>query len=197
MTQMLNQDSKYCIYVLLDGKEVFYVDKTLQNMIACTLWRHENINNNKHKFNKIKRMLNQGKKLQLKVVKTELTEIEAFQLETFLIVSLSKFGFKLVNLTNGGEGASGYKHSIEECKKRSNRMKNQNPMFRVNSKQKLSLKKSKPVSQYTLNGVFIKTFLNAKIAAKELNIFRQNIVSCCQGKTKYSGGFVWRYHVEA
>ena len=45
------------------------------------------------------------------------TEIEAFDHEKLLIASFKDMGFKLVNLTDGGEGPSGSKHSEETKRK--------------------------------------------------------------------------------
>lgn len=38
-----------------------------------------------------------------------------------------------------------------------------------------------------------KEFLNARIAAEELKLNRQNIQACCNGKRKTCGGYHWRY----
>lgn len=38
-----------------------------------------------------------------------------------------------------------------------------------------------------------KEYLNARIAAEELALNRQNIQACCNGKRKTCGGYHWRY----
>lgn len=38
-----------------------------------------------------------------------------------------------------------------------------------------------------------KMFLNARIAASEFNLNRQNIQACCNGKRGTCGGFHWKY----
>lgn len=53
--------------------------------------------------------------------------------------------------------------------------------------------KAKAVNQYNLQGKFIKTWESAKQAAEENNIYRSNITSCCKGKAKTTGGFMWKY----
>jgi group I intron endonuclease len=45
------------------------------------------------------------------------TENEAFEHEKFLISCFRDMGFKLVNLSDGGDGQSGYKHTPETKKK--------------------------------------------------------------------------------
>lgn len=56
---------------------------------------------------------------------------------------------------------------------------------------------SRPVVQLDMNTLeFIKEYECASFAAKELGIQRTGITFCCQGKYKYSGGYVWRYKDE-
>ena len=57
------------------------------------------------------------------------------------------------------------------------------------TKQKLS----KKILQYTKSGEFIKEWVSAIEAARELGIARSNISACCQGNRKSAGGYVWRY----
>ena len=49
------------------------------------------------------------------------------------------------------------------------------------------------VLQYDLNDNFIKEWDSIASASKELNIRSNNIVTCCSGKSKSSGGFIWKY----
>lgn len=58
-----------------------------------------------------------------------------------------------------------------------------------------SLKKSKPVLQYTKDGVFVKEWVSVSEASKVLNISLQSISKVCK-KVKYcntAGGFKWNY----
>lgn len=50
---------------------------------------------------------------------------------------------------------------------------------------------NKKVSQYDLQGNFIKTFDSIKEAQKETNI--SSISTCCRGICKTAGGYIWRY----
>jgi hypothetical protein len=52
---------------------------------------------------------------------------------------------------------------------------------------------SKPVLQFTREGKFIKEYPSLIEAERQTKIFNQNISSCCLGKRKSCGGFVWRY----
>lgn len=53
-------------------------------------------------------------------------------------------------------------------------------------------KLSKPVDQYTLDGVFIKHWNSIKDA--EQAIGKTHIWDCCNGKRKKCGGYLWKYH---
>ncbi len=52
---------------------------------------------------------------------------------------------------------------------------------------------SKAVSQYNLEGKFIKEFLSTREAERNLGIAHSSIGACCNGKLKTSGGFIWKY----
>lgn len=54
------------------------------------------------------------------ILADNLTEIEAFIFEIKMIESAKKAGIKLCNLTNGGEGVAGYKHTPQAKKRISN-----------------------------------------------------------------------------
>ena len=56
--------------------------------------------------------------------------------------------------------------------------------------------KSRPISQYTKDGVFIKTYICILDAARELNLVKGadcHIAGCAKGKLKSAYGFVWKY----
>lgn len=52
---------------------------------------------------------------------------------------------------------------------------------------------SRKILQYSKSGEFIREWQSAAEVERELNINHSNIASCCKGKRKSSGGFVWRY----
>lgn len=51
----------------------------------------------------------------------------------------------------------------------------------------------KPIEQYTIQGQFIKEWEAGKIAALKLKLNYQGINNCVLGKSKSSGGFIWKY----
>lgn len=56
--------------------------------------------------------------------------------------------------------------------------------------------KSIPVSQYTLKGVFIKNWSCSLEISKNLNVHIDSIRQCCNGKSKSSIGFIWKYNFD-
>lgn len=54
----------------------------------------------------------------------------------------------------------------------------------------------KKVNQYSLKGVFIKTWDCMADVQRELGIHRTCIGSCCRGTVKTAGGFIWKYFNE-
>ena len=51
----------------------------------------------------------------------------------------------------------------------------------------------KQVSQFTLEGEFIKKYDSAREAARKTGIDYGNISKCCNGRYKTAGGFIWKY----
>lgn len=51
------------------------------------------------------------------------------------------------------------------------------------------------VSQLTLNGEFIKTYLSIRLAARVTGVDNSSIVRCCKAKYKNAGGFIWKYNL--
>ena len=49
-----------------------------------------------------------------------------------------------------------------------------------------------PVAQYSMDGIYLNTFPSIKIAAIHVGVSRCAIGNCCKGKTKTSGGYIWR-----
>lgn len=57
----------------------------------------------------------------------------------------------------------------------------------------MTLTKGVPVSQYTLDGVFVANYATIEQARKKNNISRGGIKCTCDGKQKSAGGYLWRY----
>ena len=52
---------------------------------------------------------------------------------------------------------------------------------------------SKPILQFTKDGMFVKEWPSLSEAGHQLRISQGNICTCLKGRCKSAGGFVWRY----
>ena len=76
--------------------------------------------------------------LKVEIVAEWKTEEEAFEHEKFLISCFRDMGHELVNLTDGGDGASGYKHGEERLRW----LKDNNPARRPEVREKIAKNRS-------------------------------------------------------
>lgn len=156
-----------------------------------------------------------------------LTKEQATQKEIELIAKYKsnqrEYGY---NISSGGDGVNGYKHSEEALKKIKNlyikghtpwnkgmttpeetRVKQSNARKGKTSPrkgvkltkeqiEKQASRRRKPVVQCDKNGDEIKVWGSAKEASVLLNINAGNIGLCCTGKRKMAGGYVWKHKEE-
>lgn len=61
------------------------------------------------------------------------------------------------------------------------------------TKLKLRNNNIKSVNQFNLNGDLINTYFSAKEAERQIGVNAGSICSCLKGRTKTSGGFIWKY----
>lgn len=59
--------------------------------------------------------------------------------------------------------------------------------------ERISDSQSKPILQYSKSGDFIREWKSAAEVKRVLSINNKNINSCCKGKRKSAGDFIWRY----
>ena len=136
-------------------------------------------------------------------------------LETYWIEQFRQWGFEIVNHNKKGGGGPEYcskETRYKMSEKRKNRVMTQERNLKVsNSLKGRSLSSThkanigsalkggilpslrKPIEQFTLQGKFIREWDAGKIAAMELNINYQGINNCVLGKSKSSGGFIWKF----
>jgi hypothetical protein len=89
---------------------------------------------------------------------------------------------------------SGVKLSYEHREKLSkSNMGENNNYKRYLEKTGLPHHASKTVIQYSLDGKFIREWVNARIACIELGISYGAVNGCLNGKSKTSQGFIWKY----
>jgi hypothetical protein len=117
----------YYVYAILDPRkqgiynynnydfsfEPFYIGKGKDN--RCYI-HFINVKKKSLKNHRIKKILKEGYTPIVKIIKTNLTEIDAFEIEKELIKTIGRHDQQkgpLTNLTDGGDGTSGFKHTIE------------------------------------------------------------------------------------
>lgn len=133
--------------------------------------------------------------IAINIVLDDLSHKDANSWEKYLIGLYGKVvngNGTLVNLADGGDGVVGHKFTEEQRKN----MKGMRGMKHTEeSKLKNKLHKSKPVIQMTRDGHFVREWICAYDAAKELFNGTGNgkIGDCCNGKRKTHKNFTWKY----
>lgn len=149
---------------------------------------------------------------------TDLDENRAKGLEIELIKHYKSLKISY-NMTNGGDGYLGYIPSKEVRRKLSELAKNRTHIcseearnkireshlrnlssyksqeFRDKISKAVDYKKSK-VSQFTLEGEYLRSFSSANEAEKFTSVSRGAILRCCKGKVRRAGNFIWKYYGE-
>lgn len=64
--------------------------------------------------------------------------------------------------------------------------------YRIAEKLKTG-KLCKPVLQYSLDGAFIKEYFSVSEASRILGLCASGIITCCKGRYKNCGGYLWKY----
>ena len=102
---------KNYIYILVgDDDEIRYVGKTMypKQRLYSHIKESKGVRNN-HKINWIKKLLSENKKPKMVLI-DEVDEDWQYW-EKYWIEQFKQWGFNLTNLTDGGDGGQGYKHT--------------------------------------------------------------------------------------
>lgn len=59
--------------------------------------------------------------------------------------------------------------------------------------ERMAKAQSKPVSQYTKDGVLVGSYQSTREAERMTGCDRSHIIGCCCGKAKSAYGFIWKY----
>jgi hypothetical protein len=159
----------------------------------CTVLKGYN-----YKINWIKKL----KKLNLKPIIKELDVCDSFEealyFERYWIKQFKCWGFTLVNSTEGGEGALGYKHtqaSMKKMKELSAKRPKKPKIVRMTKVEKyvhLSQKLSKPLLEYNSNGDFIKEWKSQLEASKYYKIRPTGIGHALRDLNRMCNNSFWR-----
>jgi hypothetical protein len=177
----MNNEKKYYVYEYVDPLTnlPFYIGKGQGNRYIYHL-KNLNDNTNPYKTNKIKKLLNEGLEPIINIIKTGLTETQSFELESSLIKKYGRIDLglgSLVNLSDGGEGQSGWVPTEEY---------------------KLNMSKSTSGNR---NGMFGKTHteetknkIREKSIGRKLNDFHRNKMS--ENRLGEKNGFYGKKHTK-
>jgi hypothetical protein len=163
-----------------DTNKVFYIGIGLKR-------RAYNFNQRNQRWD---RVVNKAGGCIVELVATCLSNEDALELERFLIDEYKNLGYDLTNLSDGGEiGPVGYKHTTEAL----NKMKaKRNFKHTTETKAIMAMYRSKPISQYTKEGVWVRDWSSTTEAAKHMNVSTGCIYQNLDGKSKTANGFVFK-----
>ncbi len=205
----------YRIYTLNHPmtNEVRYVGQTCQSLISRLnkhLYRLTK-SDKSHKVNWIKSLLKEGLEPKIVLIIDGLTKEECNRLEKEYIKKYRESGISLTNMTDGGEGSFGFKHSedtiklLTELRNKNNTKEHRELLSKSAKKQwenssdeyKLNNQMNQPnrrnILQCDLDGNIIREFVSLREIERELGYFRANITPHMKGKFKHAYGFIWKY----
>ena len=114
---------------------------------------------------------------------------------------------RLVWIAFNGQIPEGYEINHLDEVKSNNRLENLNLVTHkenINfgtrtekcSKKQINGKKSKPVLQFTIEGIFIKEYPSTHQVERETGFAQTSICACCKGKLKTAYNYIWKYAKE-
>lgn len=191
----------YKIYALVDSAKPDYykyiglTSQKIEARLKGHLKRSMKSKNSWHVYNWINSILDENRKPLIILIEDNISQDLIFEREKYWIDFCKKSGFKITNLTNGGEGCFGYKHLQETKIKISKSLKGKPtwnkgrrdlPKASRETKNKMSLKKQKKIKQYNIDNKFIREFNSIEEAIKLTGLSYYRIIN---NKTEY----VWKY----
>jgi hypothetical protein len=131
------------VYMLIDPRnnQPFYVGKGVGDRCYFHLDEAKYYKDRKSlKLGKIRKLFSLGLEPIIKKVEENVSDEQAIELECFLISEIRDFGILLTNMTDGGDGAKGYRHTEEHKLYMSSTQKNR--VISEETKQKMRRPKS-------------------------------------------------------
>lgn len=203
----------YKIYTLTHPitNEIRYVGRT-QTKLEARLKRHLKAKDKSYRVNWIKSLLDNDLIPNINLI-CETTSFEhCIELEMFYINKYKELGYNLINMTDGGDGSIGFKHSDESKKiiseKTKLRMQDENQLLNLKNKGLNQWKSKteqekldnillqpnrKSIAQYDLNNNLIHIFLSLREIERELGYFRASISRNLKCISKSVYGYIWKY----
>ena len=190
--------NKTCfIYALKDRSGIRYIGKAdePETRFKHHYWEAFNPNGKEYNLYKSKWFRKYVEQISYEIL--EECEYDKWPEREVFWVSYYKDRVELVNTSIGGKGGSGPKSEktrkkisdSHKGKKASEKTKKLMSETRAGSNNGFS----KSVDQFTLEGIFIKTFGSIVDASKETKTNRVSISKCATGVQKTAGGFIWKH----
>jgi len=192
-SQIITSDMKYSgIYLIINLiNNKFYVGSA-KNLWQRKLTHYRDLRNNKHKNTYLQNSYNKYGSQNFIVVLLEKVESkdDLIKREQHWIDTLDACNKDIAyNICPTAESKLGLHHSEETKSKMSKSMKG---IKRTDEgKKNMSIAKSNPVIQCTIDGVYIQEWENATYASKILCISNSDISRTCIHKYKYAHNFLW------
>lgn len=191
----MNRFFVYC-HIRADNNSVFYVGKGVKHRI----------NQSNRRSNYWKSIVSKAGGFQSIVIGQDLEERAALDLEVRVISEMRGAGCKLCNMTNGGDGVSGYKHPPELRE----HLRQRAVGNKSRTGQKASAEERRRVSLAQMGkkhsdqtkkkmGIRILCVTTGRIydtqteASKDLGLHSSSISMCCRGQLKQTGGYEFQY----
>ncbi len=131
------------VYTLIDPRNnlPFYVGKGIgERCNAHVVEAKYYVKRKSPKLNKIRKLMRLGMEPVVVKVEENVSDKQAIDLEYLLIAEMRDLGFALTNMTDGGDGAQGYKHTEAHKQKMSELQKGR--VFSEETKQRMRKPKS-------------------------------------------------------
>jgi hypothetical protein len=188
----------YC-HIRPDTEQIFYIGKGTSRRINSAVGRSSYWQN----------IVNKAKGFKSVVLAKCNEEKIALNYEKTLIKKLREEGVKLCNITDGGEGVSGYKHTLKAkeiigIKSIGNKSRTGQHLS-DSQKQKMSLaltgRKHTTETKFKI-GKKVYCITNDKVyptqteACKELGLISSGVSMCCKGKISQTHGYKFRFATE-
>lgn len=189
------EDNKWTVYVHIVPKAVsgYDWDKYYVGITSTHVNRRWGKNGNNYKLQLFGRAISKYKWENIKheIIASNLTESEAKDFEKMLIKHLRSnecnYGY---NLTEGGDGILGYKHSDEVKQKQSIRSAGENnPWY---GKRLDFYYQSEETYQFDMNLNFVNKYPSRAEAGRCVGCTKANIMQVINNKRNCAGGFIWR-----
>jgi hypothetical protein len=169
-------------YVGYTSNPVWRKDKHLKDAYECEA--------HLRKAKKIKKILAEGKQIEMKIVYQNESRDSVLDKEIELIAHygrVDKGTGCLYNLTDGGDGHKGYLWSDEAKQRRSLAMMG-HTMNLGKKRPDMRERMSQIIYVYNQDGTFFREYFAQKAAAEELGVMKQSISKCLRGQCRYATG---------